>query len=954
LLTKRILAAALAALFASAGCSPAADAPATPAAEAAPADGGVAPLGFRGRTLANGLQVFALRDTSTANVTLQVWYRVGSKDDPEGRSGFAHLFEHLMFKATRNLPNETFDRLTEDVGGGNNAFTADDVTAYHEVVPANHLERLLFAEADRMGSLVVDETVFASERAVVQEELRQRILAEPYGRLFGLYLPREVYQQHPYRRAGIGSIEELDAATLEDVRRFHATYYRPDNAVLIVAGNFDDAQLDAWVDQYFAPLANPGREVPRHAVAEPEQTAPKAADYYAPNVPLPAVVAAWDLPAWGHPDRAALEVLDGILSTGESSRMYRTLVYDRALASDASSWVDMGQQAGMLVTYAIAAEGEPLADVEAGLLEVIAGLAANPITQAELDEAKAELLAGALRGRESIEDRASTLGWSLINTGGPAAADAEVAALQAVTVADVQRVAGTWLTEARRSVIRYRDESERPEGASNEALPAPVEAPVKLADLATDYRVDVLAPEAERAALPQPGPAPDVGTPEVVERQLANGLRVFVARREGLPLVSARLVVPAGTADDPDGRTGTASMLATLLTQGSTTRGAPEVAAEIERLGAVIGADAGRDASFVYANSPANVFPQTLALMAELVRTPALSAEELERARDQARDGLSVAMSQPGPIASAVASRLVYGDAPYGEPGAGTLDGLAALTREDVAGFHAQRFSPQGASLVFSGAIGVDEAVALAEQAFGDWAAPATPATRHADPAGETVAPRVVVVDLPGSGQAAVTIAGRALAVGDADYHPLELANAVLGGGYSARLNRLIRIERGLSYGAGSSLGARRDEGLVVASTQTRNDAAAEVVALMLGEFARIGAEATPDADIAPRVATLVGEFGSAMESVDGLGGTVAGVIAEERPLASLPGYPERVRAVTPAQIQAAGQRYLAPERLSIVVVGDSAQFIDALRAAHPQLELIAVDDLDLDAAALR
>ena len=204
----------------------------------------VPPLGFTRRVLPNGLEVYSARDTNTSNVTVQVWYKVGSKDDPAGRSGFAHLFEHLMFKATKNLPSESFDRLTEDVGGGNNAFTADDVTAYHETIPANHLQRLLFAEADRMGSLVVDEPTFISERDVVKEEYRQRILASPYGRLFGLFLPETIYKDSPYRRPGIGSIEELEASSLDDVRRFHATYYRPDNAYLIVAGNFDQAHLD--------------------------------------------------------------------------------------------------------------------------------------------------------------------------------------------------------------------------------------------------------------------------------------------------------------------------------------------------------------------------------------------------------------------------------------------------------------------------------------------------------------------------------------------------------------------------------------------------------------------------------------------------------------------------------------------------------------------------------------
>ena len=223
----------------------------------APTKTAVPPIVYKQRTLANGLQVYTSLDRTTPNVSVQVWYGVGSKDDPQGRSGFAHLFEHMMFKATKDFPAESIDRFTEDVGGFNNASTYDDFTNYYEVVPANHLERLIWVEAERMGALVVDDANFKSERDVVKEELRQRVLASPYGRLFALYLPEASYTTHPYKRPGIGSIEELDAATIDDVRAFHQAYYRPDNAALIVVGNFDEATLNAWIDKYFGGLQSP-------------------------------------------------------------------------------------------------------------------------------------------------------------------------------------------------------------------------------------------------------------------------------------------------------------------------------------------------------------------------------------------------------------------------------------------------------------------------------------------------------------------------------------------------------------------------------------------------------------------------------------------------------------------------------------------------------------------------
>jgi len=949
--TRLILTACAAALLAGLPAAAPAFAQSPASAAAAPAGVQVPPLGFHKRVLANGMEVYSAPDASTSNVTVQVWYRVGSKDDPAGRSGFAHLFEHLMFKSTRNLPTETFDRLTEDVGGMNNAFTADDVTAYYEVVPANHLQRLLFAEADRMGSLVVDEPTFVSERDVVKEEYRQRILASPYGRLFGLFTPETIYQDHPYRRPGIGSIEELNASTLDDVRRFHATYYRPDNAMLIVAGNFDQAQLDAWVDQYFAPLQRPSTPLPANDVREPEPTGPRQATFHAPNVPLPAVVLAWNTVAYRDADRPALTVLDGILSTGESSRLYRSLVYEQQIAAQTSSTPDFAQQAGYLSAYAIMADGQTADQGVAALEAEIARFRDTPVTAAELTEAKNELVANALRGRETVEDRATTLGMALIMTGDPAAADREIAELQAVTAADIQRVARRYLTPQRQITIRYLN--------ADDANPVSVQkmdvdAPVTVAELAPAGPEVTLLPEAARTPLPQAGPEVAPTTPTVADFRLDNGLRVLVAPTNGLPLVSARLSFNAGSANDPAGKPGVASMTAGLLSQGTASRSAPEIATAIEQLGASVGAGSGADFSNAYANAPKNVFPQALGLMADMVRNPAFAAEELERQQAQTLDGLRVSLSQPGAVASQSVGRIIYGDAPYAAPGGGTLTSVPAITRDDVAAFHAARYRPSQATLVFSGDISTADARALAQQAFGDWRDPAGAAPAPVAKAGQTLAPRIVVIDQPGAGQAAVVAAIRGVTRADADYFPLTLGNTLLGGGFSSRLNQEIRIKRGLSYGAGSSLGARADAGVFTAQAQTRNDAAAQVAELLLEEIGRMGTAAASNDELASRRAVMIGGFGNSLETVDGLGGQVANLALYDLPMSDLAAYAGRVRAVTPEQIQAAFAEHLPTNRASLVIVGDAAQFIDALRAAHPNVEVIPLSDLNLDSATLR
>jgi zinc protease len=421
---------------------------------------------FKERTLANGLRVLSAVDKSSPTVAIQVWYKVGSKDDPEGRSGFAHLFEHMMFKSTKNMKSEMMDRLTEDVGGENNAYTADDVTVYYEVIPSNYLETLLWAEAERMGSLNVDDANFKSERDVVKEEFRQRILAPPYGKLFYL-MEQKSFVKHPYHRPGIGSIEELDASSLKDVQDFHSTFYRPDNATLVVVGDFDQTQLDAWIDKYLAKVAKPNLPLPRVTVKEPARTGESRSVEFGQNVPLPAVAFTYLVPPKSDPDIDALRVAEVILSGGESSRLYRSLVYEQQLAQEASAQTDLREDASLFDFIAILASEKKPEDVERALLAEIKKMQDAPVTAAELEKAKNQLVTGRLHALETSDGKASALGDAAVLLGDPNRVNTDLARLSRVTAADVQRVMRKYLTEQNRLVLYYLPESMRkPAGSS--------------------------------------------------------------------------------------------------------------------------------------------------------------------------------------------------------------------------------------------------------------------------------------------------------------------------------------------------------------------------------------------------------------------------------------------------------------------------------------------------------
>ncbi len=917
-------------------------------ARPAPAATTVPPIMYQQRTLANGLRVYTSLDGTTPNVTVQVWYGVGSKDDPQGRSGFAHLFEHMMFKATKDFPAESIDRFTEDVGGMNNASTYDDFTNYYEVVPANHLERLIWVESERMGALVIDDANFKSERDVVKEELRQRVLASPYGRLFNLYVPQASYTTHPYKRPGIGSIEELDAATIDDVRAFHHAYYRPDNAALIVVGNYDEAQLNAWIDKYMGGLKKPDQPITRVTTVEPPRKAAGVFEGYGPNVPLPALAITWLGPRASDPDAPALKVLDAILSGGKSSRLYNSLVYDKQVAAEIFSNADLPQQPGNFMVGAILASGHTIAQGETALLGEVKRLRDAPPTAAELREAKNELVTGKLRERETIDGRGFALGYALRIDGDAAKANTELADLQRVTAADVQRVAVKYLDPDRRMTIRYRPESERPKGAVAAVAPPP---PVTAAKY--DGPVFTLAAESQRVAPPPIAKPVAPVLPKPAEKTLANGLRVIVARSSSLPLVTADLTVKAGAWTDPTGLSGAAGMAADMLSEGTTTRSAQQIASQAEALGATLSSGASLEAASVTLNVMPDKLAAGMAIMADVARNPAFKAEELERQRSQALDGLQVAMQAPGQVASMAAAPVVFAGTSWGHVATGTAASLARIKPADLAAIHRAWFRPDNAILVLTGDIAAERGFALAEKAFGGWARPATPLARAPAVTPRTQA-RAIAIDVPGAGQAAVTIAKAAIPRSDPDYYPGMVANTVLGGGYSARLNAEIRVKRGLSYGASSRLSANGPIGSFRAAAQTKNESAAEVLDLMITEMRGLAATPAGPEELKARKSVLVGSYGRNLATTGGLADILGDLALYGVTLDEITRYTARVEAVDAEQVQAFAVRMMNPDSASVIIAGDAKTFGGALKARRPDLEVIAASDLDLDSPTLR
>ncbi|MGC4044663.1 MAG: pitrilysin family protein [Armatimonas sp.] len=897
----------------------------------------VPPIVFRTWTLDNGLKVLAVPDSQVSSVAIQVWYRVGSKDDPAGRSGFAHLFEHLMFKRTLHMRDEMLDRLTEDVGGENNAFTTADATVYHETVPANHLERLLWAEADRMANLQVDASNFASERDVVKEEYRQSVLADPYG-LLDDAIERRSWAVHPYQRPTIGNIKELNAATLEDVREFYKTFYRPDNATLIVAGAYDKDSLESWVEKYFAPIPRPEPDIPRVTVREPTRTRERRYSETSPNVPLPAVAMSYLTPPAAHPDADALKVLDAILSGGESARFHQSLVYTQQLASDASTGADLRADAGLLTVRATAAGGKSLDALERATLAELDKIRQLPPTAAELARAKARLLTALLQSRETPEGKAFALGEASVNEGDVRRANTALQRLMAVTAADVQRVAVKYLNGNNRVSVRYTTGPSSIDASAVRPTVTPEKTPADI----TPTRP------------PAPAPTRPVVVPTPVVRAFNNGLRIITIPRPGTGLFTARMMVLSGGASDPVRKDGEASLTASLLTRGTRTRSATELAQDIEALGTQIDTGAGRETSFAALNVAMLHADDALELLADVLMNPAFANAEVVRRRTEAVDERTVGLESPNALARLAILRRLYGDSPYGRPTDGLPDTLKRIRRDDVVRYHRTHYRPDNAALVLCGDFTHTQAQELAEKHFSKWKRPAAaPPKRPRFPLRPTER-HVIVIDDPKMGQSAVTLARPALARPDPLWAAGQVANSLYGGGYSSRLNIEVRIKRGLSYGAGSSISGGIGVGPLLAACQTKHESAGEVAQLFLDELARLATEKPDELELAARKSALIGPYLRGLETTNGIADTFAALLGPRLKLSEVQLFAERARNIGPTDVPRFAAQKLAATYATVVIVGDAKKFLPDLKRRLGRVEVIPRAKLNLESPTLR
>jgi zinc protease len=886
---------------------PAATTPSAPQAAAAPK------VEFEKYTLPNGLQVILHVDRKLPIVHVNQWFHVGSKNEKPGRTGFAHLFEHMMFQGSKNVPGEYFN-IAEKAGanlreGGVNGTTNNDRTNYFATVPSGNLETILWVESDRLATLldVTDQKKLDNQRDVVKNERRQGLENQPYGRWIDILFDQLFPRGHPYSWPVIGSMEDLSAASLDDVKDFFRRYYTPNNLSLVIAGDFDPLQVKQLVEKYFGPI-QPGPALDRPARWIPAFTAERIVEV-ADRVPQERTYMVWPAPEYFAPDDAALNLASRILTDGLSSRLNKALVYDKQLCTAVTSFPLGAEIAGALVVQATARPEASLAEIERIVTEQIAFLAKTGPTQAELDRARTKQEFDFISGLERIGGfggKADLLNQYNVFLGDPGKFEADLGRYRKLTANDVRAAVDRWLNTRNRLLIRFHPEkSGRP------------------AETTLD-----------RSKQPSFGEDRPFKAPTVQTATIENGLELFVVERSDLPKVAITLASRAGAIADPSGKDGLAQLTIRAIDMGTKTRKALDIENAYGDLGTTLGGNVGREYSFVSFEVLKRNLSPALDLTADVVRNATFPDAEVEREKKRQLDQLAQIEKNGGAVASRVRGILAYGaDHPYGRAAQGLPRTIGSITRDDLAAFHRDRWKPGSSALIFVGGVTLAEATALAKQHFGGWTGGAAPAVTI--PAPKPAAPgKIYLVDRQDAAQTNVQMFLPAPRRETDEYYPLLLTDAVWGGGgFGTRLNLNLREDKGYSYGVFSTLALLKEAGSWYAAGGVQTNKTKESVVEFDKELKALGGAKPITAEeftTAKQVKTR--GYAQQFESYSRVAGQIADLWAIGLPMTELQReYDETVKATLDATL-AASKKYARPERASIVLVGDRRTIEAGLR----------------------
>jgi zinc protease len=891
-------------------------------------------------TLPNGLVVILSEDHRLPLVSTNIWYHVGPANELPGRTGFAHLFEHMMFEGSKHVPGNSHIRYLEAAGASDlNGTTDFDRTNYFETLPSNQLELALWLESDRMGYLPdrLDQASLTNQQDVVRNERRQSIENSPYGIVEeGVF--HELYPKgHPYYADVMGSHADIQAAKLEDVRNFFKLYYAPNNASLAIVGDFDPVEAKKLVDKYFGPLKR-GAPVPKITAVTPPITAERRKVIH-DQVELPRVYMAWLTPPIFKPGDAEADLASIILGGGKSSRLYKKLVYEKQIALDVSASQNSLILGSMFEIVVTARPGHTAEEMEKAIDEELAAFRKDGPTKVELERARNGVETRMIQGLErlggfgGVADRLNEYNHYL---GNPGYFPQDVARYEKASIGSIRAFAEADLKPTA-SVVVYGIPG-KPDLGPDVPTPKTLEKGKNTGGEAVN--VDA----AWRDNPPAAGPARPVNLPVPEIFKLSNGLTVMYNYRPGLPVVAANLVFTTGSSANPVDKPGLASFTANMLQQGTATRNATQIADEAALLGTSVSSGASMDGSNVGASALSNNFSGALDLIADVVLHPTFPPEEIERRRASRLAAFADDRSDPNVIATRTGLSALFGPkSPFGYDNSGTEESIKGMSREDLMNFWKTHYVPNNAALVVAGNIPIDQLKSLAESKFAAWKGGEI--TRPEFGAPETTKAKIVLVDRPGAQQTMVRLEQMGVARNTPDYPAIEVMNSELGGLFSSRINLNLREEHGYTYGASSYFVYRRSLGYFVTGGGIRTDATAPAVTQILNEIHRmIDTQMTP-AELSLTKDSQARSLPGMFEASYG----AAGALSEIFMYGLAPDYfgtlPERLNAVTAQDAQAVAKKYLHPDQMILICVGDRAKIEPEL----VKLDLGAIEFRDAD-----
>ncbi|WP_261374527.1 M16 family metallopeptidase [Dokdonia sp. Hel_I_53] len=904
--------------------------------------------------LENGLDVILHKDSSDPIVSLAIQYGVGSNREKTGRTGFAHLFEHMLFQESENVPQDQFFKLVQDAGGTLNGGTWKDGTVYYEVVPNNALETVLWLESDRMGFLIntVTESAFYNQQEVVQNEKRQRVDNNPYGHTSWV-LDKNVYPEgHPYNWQVIGELEDLQNATVEDVKEFYDKFYGPNNATLVLAGDFDTAEAKKLVEKYFG-------EIKRRQEVTPLEPQPVTISetkklYHEDNfAQAPQLHRVYATVEQYTDDAYALDFLSEILSSGKKAPLYKVLVKEKDLTSRTLAYNNSQELAGEFHIIITANSGVDLDQVEAGVDEAIAKFEAEGATDRDIERIKAGLETQFYNGISSVNGKAFQLANYNVFAGEPNFIEKDIENIKAVTKEDVMRVFNTYIKNKPFVQTSFVPKGELDLIVENSTRAAVVEEEIKEnVEKKVEDAVATVAKtpsKIDRSVAPTTRKAPALKVPSAWEATLSNDMKVYGISQDEIPTVNFSLVMDGGHLLDNMEKNGVANLMTDIMMEGTATKTPEELEEAIELLGASINMYTTRESIVIQGNTLTRNFDKTMDLVEEILLEPRWDEEELGRIKTATINGIKRSAANPNTVARNVYNKVLYGDDHiFSYPTSGTEASVSAITMQDLKDFYATNFSPSISRFHVVGKIDKDTALSALTDLEDKWKAkdvtiPEFPVKEQRDKSS------LLFVDIPNAKQSVINIGYIGLPRTSEDFYPAEVMNYKLGGSFSGAVNMVLREEKGYTYGARTRFSGSKIPGTFTASSSVRTNTTGESVQIFKDEINKYK-EGISEEDLAFTKNALIKSNARRFETQSALLGMLQERSAYDLDSNYIEKEEDVIRNMTLEQHKTLANKYLDEDKMAYLVVGDAAtQFSQFKDMGFDEVKMLDKDGNEID-----